>query len=162
MILYHGSNVIVEEPRIVRSNRGLDFGAGFYTTSDFQQAKRWAVSKTRRLKRGDPIISVYEFDEDLCRSKLNYKAFQGPDEEWLSFVAANRKGEYAGVQYDVVTGPVANDRTIIVVNDYLSGAYSAETAILLLKASKLSDQYTFLTDSALQILHYKEAITDAG
>lgn len=32
MILYHGSNVTVDHPKLVPQNRYLDFGFGFYTT----------------------------------------------------------------------------------------------------------------------------------
>lgn len=32
MILYHGSNVIVDQPELIQQNRYLDFGFGFYTT----------------------------------------------------------------------------------------------------------------------------------
>jgi len=42
MKLYHGSNVVVETPRIINSDRGLDFGTGFYLTSSYEQAERWA------------------------------------------------------------------------------------------------------------------------
>ena len=35
MIVYHGSCCIVNEPRIINENRALDFGFGFYTTSNF-------------------------------------------------------------------------------------------------------------------------------
>jgi hypothetical protein len=38
MLLYHGSNVAVEKPSVMMTNRGLDFGAGFYTSSREQQA----------------------------------------------------------------------------------------------------------------------------
>lgn len=34
MILYHGSNVEVPKPRLLKVQRELDFGKGFYTTSD--------------------------------------------------------------------------------------------------------------------------------
>ena len=34
MYLYHGSNMKVETPQLILSNRTLDFGSGFYTTSD--------------------------------------------------------------------------------------------------------------------------------
>ena len=34
MILYHGSNVEVKEPILLKVQRELDFGKGFYTTSD--------------------------------------------------------------------------------------------------------------------------------
>lgn len=39
MILYHGSNVEVNEPKLIPTKRLLDFGAGFYLTSDFEQEK---------------------------------------------------------------------------------------------------------------------------
>lgn len=32
MLLYHGSNVVVSEPKLIQQNRFLDFGFGFYTT----------------------------------------------------------------------------------------------------------------------------------
>lgn len=43
MILYHGSNVEVQKPRIITTNKGLDFGSGFYLTSDIEQATRWSI-----------------------------------------------------------------------------------------------------------------------
>lgn len=46
MILYHGSNTEVKNPQILRSRRLLDFGAGFYLTSDYEQAKKWAIRTT--------------------------------------------------------------------------------------------------------------------
>lgn len=162
MILYHGSNVEVKEPRIINTNRGLDFGAGFYTTTDFEQAKRWAISKTKRMGSGIPTISVFQFGESQIEPRLAYKSFKKPDREWLDYVASNRKGLYTGPQFDIVSGPVANDRTILIVNDYLSGAYPAETAVLLLETSKLTDQYAFLTYAAVQTLRFKEAMTNVG
>ena len=47
MLLYHGSNVAVQKPKIIISNRTLDFGFGFYTTSSEIQAQKWAVTQTR-------------------------------------------------------------------------------------------------------------------
>ena len=38
MILYHGSNIEVRNPHLLKIQRDMDFGKGFYTTSDFQQA----------------------------------------------------------------------------------------------------------------------------
>ena len=48
MILYHGSNVAVENPIIVKSNRTLDFGNEFYTTTSREQAYKWAKIKQER------------------------------------------------------------------------------------------------------------------
>ena len=63
MYLYHGSNMKVETPQLILSNRTLDFGSGFYTTSDESQAKRWAELQAKRRKKGAAVISVYDFDE---------------------------------------------------------------------------------------------------
>ena len=42
MILYHGSNMVVNEPKLVEQNRYLDFGYGFYTTTNRDQAENFA------------------------------------------------------------------------------------------------------------------------
>ena len=39
MRLYHGSNVEVKEPRILKSSHALDFGPGFYTTIRFVKSE---------------------------------------------------------------------------------------------------------------------------
>ena len=46
MIVFHGSNLEVKNPMLIPSKRLLDFGAGFYLTSDFEQAKKWAIRTT--------------------------------------------------------------------------------------------------------------------
>lgn len=162
MILYYGSNVEVKKPRIINTNKCLDFGAGFYLTSDINQARRWAVLKTKRRKRGAPCISVFEFDDVYATETLNIKKYDKPDLEWLDFVVHNRTGKYAGTLFDVVIGPVANDRTILTINDYVSGGISAETTLVLLEPGKLTDQYVFLTHKGLCTLKFKEAISDVG
>ena len=40
MIIYHGSTVLVEKPEIRTGETFLDFGAGFYTTTSYEQAER--------------------------------------------------------------------------------------------------------------------------
>jgi len=42
MLVYHGSNVVVEKPVIIEPNRTLDYGNGFYTTMNLAQAKSFA------------------------------------------------------------------------------------------------------------------------
>lgn len=48
MKLYHGSTVIVKSPNIQRGRKATDFGKGFYTTTNFEQAKKWAILKQNR------------------------------------------------------------------------------------------------------------------
>jgi len=115
MRLYHGSNVVVERPRIIKSDRRLDFGTGFYTTSDFEQAKRWADLKFKRCEEGAPIVSVYEIDMAEIEN-INFIRFESADKDWLRYVSKNRKDEDYADSYDMVIGPVANDRTMPVIS----------------------------------------------
>lgn len=158
MILYHGSNVEVTEPQIIVSNRALDFGAGFYTTSSKDQAIRWAKLQTLRRGKGTPTVSVYEFD-DTQSNALSVLRFPSANRDWLQYVTDNRKSVYSGEKNDVVIGPVANDNTMPVISDYMAGTISEETALVLLKPQKLVDQCAFLSWKGLSMLHFVRGYT---
>ena len=89
MILYHGSNVEVRQPRLLKNQRELDFGKGFYTTSDMDQASRWAKRTARRVRADKGYVSVYEIDDELMQT-LHILRFEKTDAEWLRFVVDNR------------------------------------------------------------------------
>jgi hypothetical protein len=63
MKLYHGTNIRFTTPKIILPNRALDFGAGFYTTTDENQAISWAETLVKRSDKGVPLLNIYEFDE---------------------------------------------------------------------------------------------------
>lgn len=48
MRLFHGSTVTVKRPNIQKGRKATDFGKGFYTTTNFEQAKKWALLKKNR------------------------------------------------------------------------------------------------------------------
>ena len=96
-------------------------------------------------------------DESAIES-LSLLRFEGADAAWLDFVVENRKGLYKGELYDLVIGPVANDRTMSVINDYMNDQIDRETALILLKPQNLSDQYRFGTERALRHLACKEVM----
>jgi hypothetical protein len=154
MILYHGSNVEVRRPQILKRLRALDFGAGFYTTSNREQAEKWARTITKRRLSGVPCISVFSLDEAQL-VQLAVLKFDSPSDEWLDFVVANRKGLPMMNSYDLVIGPVANDATLPVIDDYMDGRYTKEEAVGRLLPQKLTDQYAFLTAKALSMLEFK-------
>lgn len=157
MDLYHGSNVAVEQPRLLGSDRLLDFGPGFYLTSDFQQAARWAQLTTRRRESGSPLVSKFTvLDEKL--SSLTILEFSGATQEWLDFVTMHRQGKYQNDGYDIVAGPVANDTTMPVLRRYFSGVYTAEEALKRLLPQNLTDQYAFKTQHAIELLNFIEAM----
>ncbi|MBO5239662.1 MAG: DUF3990 domain-containing protein [Lachnospiraceae bacterium] len=156
MILYHGSNVEVTRPRLIPSKRLLDFGAGFYLTSDLEQAKKWALRTTNNRETGSPTVTVFEIDEKEL-VKLDLLTFESANKEWLRYIAANRTGKPTEGSHDVVIGPVANDQAIRTVNNYLKGYFPEDVAIQLLLPQKLKDQYAFRTEKSLDILKFVEA-----
>jgi len=156
MKLYHGSNVIVRNPKILQSDRRLDFGTGFYLTSNYEQAARWAKLTVQRRGEGKEIVSVFDFDESAVNS-LKVLKFEAANRNWLEYVTANRKNmTLQNDDYDIVIGPVANDRTMPVISLYFSGIYDIEETIRRLLPQKLHDQYTFRTEKSLKALRFVE------
>ena len=153
MILYHGSNLMVKEPRILTPNRYLDFGTGFYTTSNLSQARNFADKVAARKGEGKSTVNKYVFDENAL-DKLNVLAFESADEAWLDFVSDNRNGILRDAKYDLIYGPVADDdifRTFIL---YSTGVLSKEQTLEALKIKRLFNQYVFASDQALQSLTF--------
>ena len=152
IILYHGSNQPVENPKILESKRALDFGAGFYLTSSINQAEKWAKSVTLRRGIGKPILNIFEFNENV--NDLKVLKFEKANGDWLDYVVKNRKKMPLIENYDLIIGPVANDSTLPVINDYMDGKYTKEEAINHLLPQNLKDQFTFVTEKALKCLKF--------
>ncbi len=156
MILYHGSNVIVAQPKLIEQNRFLDFGYGFYTTANEAQAKNFA-EKVALRRGGRATVNVYEFDDAALMSDLKVKSFAAPNEEWLDFVSAHRNGMYDGEKYDLIIGAVANDDVYRTLQVYSSGLLTKDQALEALKVKKLFNQYVFASEKAIELLNFKEA-----
>ena len=45
MLLYHGSDHIIEKPEFGAGKKHNDYGRGFYCTQNIELAKEWAVSE---------------------------------------------------------------------------------------------------------------------
>lgn len=157
MRLYHGSVVEVRKPSLRYARKKTDFGRGFYTTTQKEQAEHWTTIKIDRAKDAKrKVVSVYEFDEAiLAEPDINIREFKGADEAWLNFVVDSRKGVQH--EYDLVFGPVANDKVFTVVNLYESGVLDAPAAIAELKAYKTYNQLSFHTKRVLDALKFVEA-----
>ena len=120
MKLYHSSNVVVEHPDTMHSRKYLDFGCGFYLTSLYEQAVRYAQRFKRRGQQA--WLNTYEFS--LCdETQWNIKRFDAYDEHWLDFVAQCRDGKDVG-NYDMIIGGIANDRVIITLDRYFTNKIS--------------------------------------
>ena len=92
MQIYYGSNVIVNQPKIITDGFYKDFGYGFYCTNFEKQAKRWTLTK-----KNNHIVNVYSYTENL---DLNCKVFERMSDGWLDFVVLSRRGMTHA--YDIV------------------------------------------------------------
>lgn len=141
---------------ILKPNRKLDYGEGFYTTTSEKQAREWVERRMLEKQSEYGYVNGYEFDEKKL-SELKSLIFSEPSKEWAEFVMANRTQKGFTHDYDIVYGPVANDRVYLQFGLYESGAISLDTLIRELKTYKLVDQYLFHTEKALESLHFVEA-----
>lgn len=155
MILYHGSNMEVREPKLIEQNRFLDFGNGFYTTTNKNQADNFA-KKVAARRGGKAVINIYELDENML-DNFNVKRFASPNEDWLDFVSSHRNGTYDGDDYDIIIGAVANDDVYRTLQVYASGLLTKEQALEALKIKKLFNQYVFASKEALSVLKFLKA-----
>ena len=155
MKLYHGSYLEVKSPKILKSFRVGDFGRGFYTTSSFEQASRWAQIRAKQEELSVGFVTVFNVPDDLFEhNELNVKTFENADDSWLDFVLANRKDVDYEHKFDVVFGPVANDRVYFCLNMLEDGLADRETVIKKLKTYVLADQILFHTAKSLLFLEY--------
>ena len=131
MILFHGSNVPIEIIDLSKSRPGKDFGRGFYLSEDREQAIGMAESKVAFLG-GEPIVTSFEFDESfLSSNNLKVKLFDSYTEEWARFVYDNRENftDKPIHQYDIIYGPIANDRVGAQIRNFKNGNIDIEELI---------------------------------
>ena len=151
MTLFRGSLEIVENPQILQANRPLDFGLGFYTTTSLQQARRWVKLRMEQGQASVGFINIYKYTP---KRDLRTRLFRSANEAWVDFVHANRTVQDYNHDYDIVTGPVANDNVYLSFNLYESGIITKRELIRRLKTYKLVDQLLFHTERSLDTLEY--------
>lgn len=151
MKIYHGSLEVVSKPEIREPNRTLDYGKGFYTTTDYNQARDWVMRHKKNAESG--YVNIYEIDIEKIKS-MNTLWFNLPTAEWIDFVDNNRNTPGFTHNYDFVYGPVANDRVYAAFALYESGILDKEDLLRELKVYDLVDQLLFHTENALQYLKF--------
>ncbi|MDR1719830.1 MAG: DUF3990 domain-containing protein [Dysgonamonadaceae bacterium] len=154
MELFHGSNQIIKQPKLLAPTHPLDFGAGFYATTNKEPAAAFA-RKVAKWRGGNAVVNTYFFEETHIKPFKLLK-FDNPNIKWLQFVVENRADrEQKGIA-DIVFGPVANDDVYSVVELYEAGTYTEKEAIARLKIKKLFNQYVFKTQETINLLLFKQ------
>lgn len=143
LILYHGSNVEVKDPKIIKGRFTKDFGYGFYCTLKEEQAKRWS------LRGGKGVVSKYQYD---FTQDLDIKIFDKMTEEWLDFIVDCRNGK--SHQYDIVEGPMADDQIYNYITQFIQGIINREQFWVMIKFNYPTHQICFCTDKSIRALKY--------
>ena len=154
MILYHGSNQPIHEIRLSEGKKYKDFGQGFYTTHIKEQAVYWSRRIAERFG-GVPVVTEFEFDlQSAVSAGLKVKQFEKPDREWALFVMANRHqdGNEFHHDYDIVIGPVADDRMARLFGLYDMEIIDLDAVVAGLIYKDLNSQYFFATEQSLKYI----------
>jgi hypothetical protein len=161
MKVYHGSYTEITEIDLNRCEVGKDFGHGFYVTKLRSQAEFWATRKG--LYHGQSgFVTEFDFNEHICdMMKLKTLHFNNYNDEWLEFVVLNRQNasKQQAHDYDIVEGPVADDRIATEVDKYIEGLISKEQFLNNLTYNP-SHQICFCTMQSLQTLSQQKGKID--
>lgn len=155
MILYHGSNMVFEKIDLNKSKTNKDFGKGFYLSDNYEQAEKMAQFKVVTLG-GNVNVQSYEVDNEILKDNtLNIKIFNEYSKEWAEFIFANRDNN-SDIQchdYDIVYGPIANDRVGLQIRKLQDGSIDFEEFLHRIKYMKgITFQYFFGTNKAINKL----------
>lgn len=157
MTLFHGGTDVIQNPKVDVGRLGLDFGRGFYATTIFEQACKWA-QRASRQRLVPPVVNAYIFDKEKA---VTYRglSFNEYDIKWLEFVVSCRGGYDPSKKFDFIEGGVANDRVIDTVEGYINGTIDAEHALNELSRHRPNQQICFLNESVIrECLTFKEVV----
>jgi len=156
MKLYHGSNMSIGEIDLKHGRRGKDFGQGFYLSADRGQALMMAERTVDREESGEATLTTYLFDENILfePSDLKVKVFENYSKEWAEFIIKNRRNKSFQPMhdYDIVYGPIADDKVGLQISRYQLQYIPMEELIRQLSFLHPTFQYFFGTERAIRLL----------
>ncbi|MBR3508347.1 MAG: DUF3990 domain-containing protein [Lachnospiraceae bacterium] len=166
MIVYHGSDHIIEKPTYNGSKRTNDYGYGFYTTESEELAKEWACSDNR-----DGFANAYELD----LTGLNILRLNSPNYNilnWLAILAKYRSYWQNGsiserakdylqnnffidpTPYDIIIGYRADDSYFSFAQDFVAGTISLSKLSEAMKLGKLGEQIVLKSEKSFECIHF--------
>ena len=162
MILYHGSNTVIDRINLDMCRPYKDFGRGFYLTVMKEQAEKMA-QRVSKIYGGSPVVNAFELDDSFSQIEgLNIKDFgKETSEEWARFVKNNRSKMFTDIsnpqcnldnKYDIVIGPIANDDMALLFRQYENGMISFENMLNGMIFKETTNQYSFHTEKAIGLL----------
>ncbi|MCL2125872.1 MAG: DUF3990 domain-containing protein [Oscillospiraceae bacterium] len=138
-----------------RSRNRVDFGKGFYITDKLGTAHDWAIRKAELEGGGIPTVIAYEVSSDVY-SLSGLRFPNVPEIEWLEFICSNRRmrppvfvTNEPRHGFDWIAGPIADDKVVDVVAEYMRQEITADAAIVRLRALPHTYQLSLHTQATL-------------
>jgi hypothetical protein len=160
MKVYHGSYIELEKIELAKCLPQKDFGQGFYVTKFKHHAENWArVIGKKHNTQG--FVTEFDYTESPFAQRIcQIKHFDNYNEEWLDFVVANRQNEEEKAihDFDIVEGPVADDKVQNRIRDYLNGEIPKQEFLKELIYHEKTHQICFCTKVSLQLLKNTDKI----
>lgn len=154
MILYHGSNTMIDVIDLTKSKRYKDFGQAFYLSSEKEQARKMAIAKVVQFG-GEESVTSFDFDESsLSSSELSVLCFTEYSREWAEFVFNNRDENQDFLHsHDIVYGPIADDYIGLQIRELKRQNITFEQFLSNIHYHKgITFQYAFCTQKAIDKL----------
>lgn len=156
MKLYHGTDTEFIQPILDQCLPYKDFGKGFYLANKLPMAKNWAAKKNQLNNR--LIVNVYHLNDEFREvDGLNIKEFVVADEEWIRFVYNNRMKRDFSHDYDIVIGPIADNR---LPHLFAAVKRKEKTFAQIVEEARYKRfrgiQYCFNTQRAINLLRYDQ------
>ena len=166
MLVYHGSDHIIEKPVYNGSKRTNDYGYGFYTTERIELAKEWACRDQR-----NGFANIYEFNpEGLSMLRLNSPEYNILN--WLAILTKYRSYWQNGsiaeeaknylqqhffvdpAPYDVIIGYRADDSYFTFAQDFVAGTISLKKLSEAMRLGKPGEQIVLKSEKAFEHIRF--------
>ncbi len=172
MILYHGSQQMIERPKKAAGKKYNDYGQGFYCTENLELAKEWACPVKR-----NGYANQYQLDTDgltiVRLTESDTVPTNGHILRWLAVLLQNRVFDVSTplakqaksyiIEHftpklegaDVVIGYRGDDSYFSFAEDFVSNAISLRDLKRAMHLGKLGDQVVLLSDKAFAQIQYR-------
>jgi hypothetical protein len=168
MIVYHGSDHIVEKPVYHTGKRSNDYGYGFYCTAYEDMAKEWSVAEGR-----SGYANRYELSmQELRVLDLN----EYPVLTWLTVLGENREFRLGSPlareaaaylrkeftinyrSFDIIRGYRADDSYFSFAQDFLNGTISVSQLSEAIRLGELGEQIVLASRKAFDSIAFIDSV----
>jgi len=162
MIVYHGSYTKITKIDLSKCEPRKDFGKGFYVTNILKQAEIWAERIGKKYNQRGVVTEFIFYENAFIDGIHKILRFDRYDEKWLDFVTLNRRldSPIPAHDYDIVEGPVADDRISKEIDNYIAGKILRENFLNMLRREEPTHQICFCTADSLLMLELKDKSSD--